>query len=211
MMKIVLCDTNQQLVEAWKLAFQDLTSHHLHLFIPSVEVYGGSIFDYDVDALVSPANSFGFMDGGFDYLLSQVLGWGVQTELQRVINNLPERELLVGRTLTVETNHSRWPYLISAPTMRVPMYLGSSSVNVYLAALAIFNELKQNPNISSIGMTGLGTGVGKVPVDVCAHQMRKAYDVVFIGHTAPKTWHEAQASHQSLCLSRPRDLQQDGN
>jgi hypothetical protein len=31
-----------------------------------VSIHHGSILDLDIDAVVSPANSFGFMDGGID-------------------------------------------------------------------------------------------------------------------------------------------------
>ena len=198
MKKIVLCDTNQALIACWKYEFAGLTN---------VEVHQGSALEHHVDALVSPANSFGFMDGGYDYLLTQVLGEHVQKRLQQEIANLPEKELLVGKTLTVPTDHETWPYLISAPTMRVPMVLGNTSVNAYLAALAVFIELRTNPNISSICMTGLGTGVGKVPFDVCARQMREAYGVAFHTIQFPNTWHDAQTRHQRMCLIQPRDLQ----
>lgn len=199
-MKIILCDINPQIVESWRMEFIDASD---------VEIHCGSIFDYTMDALVSPANSFGFMDGGFDYLLSMVLGWNVQAELQKMIAKLPGKELLVGNSLTVKTGHQRWPYLISAPTMRVPMILGQNSVNIYLASLAIFNELKHNPNISSIGVTGLGTGVGQVPPKICAHQMREAYTAIFNGVESPSTWQNAQLNHQALNLQLPRDLQNE--
>ena len=201
-MKIILCDPKKELIDRWKVDFAE---------IPEVEVYEGSVFKLpatqSVNALVSPANSFGFMDGGFDYLLSQALGWHVQERLQKKIAELPEKELLVGQAITIETNHPRWPYLIPAPTMRVPMILGQKSVNVYLASLAIFNELNQNPNINSIAVTGLGTGVGKVPVDVCSHQMRKAYATIFLATSYPTSWHDAQTKHQGLCLIPATDLQ----
>jgi O-acetyl-ADP-ribose deacetylase (regulator of RNase III) len=201
-MKIILADFNADLIDAWKIEFEGYKN---------VEIQCDSIFNYPADAMVSPANSFGFMDGGLDYSISMVLGWHVQERLREMIDELPEKELLVGKVLTLPTLSERWPYLISAPTMRVPMILGSNSVNVYLASLAIFNELLSNPNISSIVVSGLGTGVGKVPPRICAHQMRQAYDHVFINYSEPKTWQEAQSRHLALCKEPPRDLQQIGN
>lgn len=201
-MKIILADKNLALVEAWKEAFEG---------VESVEIYCDSIFNHKADAMVSPANSFGFMDGGLDYAISTVLGWHVQMRLREMIDELPERELLVGKVLTLPTLSEQWPYLISAPTMRVPMILGINSVNVYLASLAIFNELISNPNISSIVVSGLGTGVGQVPPRICAHQMREAYNLAFVNYSEPKTWHEAQSRHLALCKEPQRDLQQIGN
>ncbi|MFL5743547.1 MAG: macro domain-containing protein [Niastella sp.] len=64
--------------------------------------------------MVSPANSFGFMDGGVDYVISERLGWGLEKELQKRIKALPEGELLVGRALILETGDPHIPFLISA-------------------------------------------------------------------------------------------------
>lgn len=155
-------------------------------------------FNPSVDTLVSPANSFGFMDGGIDSQLTQELGFHVQSKLQKMISELPEKELLVGRALTIETGHKLWPFLISAPTMRVPMILGTKSVNVYLASLAIFNELKKNQLIKSIAIPGLGIGTGEVPTAVCARQMREAYKTAFEGTVQPTSWEDAKARHQSF-------------
>lgn len=200
MKQIILCDTSYILTTCWEQLFAG---------VENVKVCHGSAFEHEVDALVSPANSFGFMDGGFDYLLTQVLGEHVQKKLQHEIVKLPERELLVGKSLTIETGHEKWPYLISAPTMRVPMILEPSSVNVYLAAKAVFNELMFNPKISSVCMTGFGTGVGKVSPMTCAVQMKAAYDAIFDDNKFPGSWHDAQAVHRKLCLLPPKDLQEE--
>ncbi len=62
-MKIILVDTNQAVVEAWRAVGLE-------------EAHCGSIFDYPAVAIVSPANSFGFMDGGIDLAYSERFGWG---------------------------------------------------------------------------------------------------------------------------------------
>ena len=41
------------------------------------------VFTHGYGAVVSPANSFGFMDGGLDYKLSERFGWALQERLQR--------------------------------------------------------------------------------------------------------------------------------
>lgn len=45
--------------------------------------------------MASPANSFGFMDGGIDFEISERFGWDLQKKLQQTIKILPEWELLV--------------------------------------------------------------------------------------------------------------------
>lgn len=141
-----------------------------------VQLIRGDITQQDCDAIVSPANSFGFMDGGLDLQLSNFFGWGLQEELRTAIARLPEKELLVGKALVIETHHSKVPYLISAPTMRVPMSFNiSTSINAYLAMKAIIIAAWSIPLIKTVAIPGLCTGVGKMPSDIAAHQMFKAY------------------------------------
>jgi len=208
-MKIVLCDINPKLVEAWNYAFADVfqkEDRQDH----EIEIVLGSIFDQKVHALVSPANSFGFMDGGLDYLISEVLGWDIQENLQRHIKDHKlNGEILVGQAVAVVTSSDKIPYVISAPTMRVPMILGPNSINVYLATKAALNLMRNN-DWNSVAFPGMGTGVGKVPFNICAKQMRQAFEDVFYG-TPPKTWKEAQIRHQLLTtdFSNVKDLQKE--
>lgn len=207
-MKIVLADISKPMVEAWKVAFADVET--LLYDGSSVEFvfHEGSIFDHPCDAIVSPANSFGFMNGGIDYFLSEELGWHVMHRVQDKIINEFDGELLVGQSLTVPTDHAKFPYLISAPTMRVPMSLQGKFVmsqNVYLAAKAVFVALKKNQAINSVAMSGLGTGVGNVSPMECAMKMRMAFDDFYAGkYRFPETlsaaarMHEAQTNVQQL-------------
>src|SRR5436190_19411233 len=125
-MKIVLAAVEDELADARERHCGDL---------PDVTVHRGSILDLSVDAVVSPANSFGFMDGGIDHLYSHHFGWSVQDRLQELIRTRHHGELLIGTAEIVETGNLRIPYVIAAPTMRVPMVL-SETINPYLAARA---------------------------------------------------------------------------
>jgi O-acetyl-ADP-ribose deacetylase (regulator of RNase III) len=109
---------NEKLGNAWKKEFANSRN---------IEIFQGDITKIDCDAIVSPANSFGFMDGGLDYSISDRFGWDLQEKLQYQIKQLPEGELLVGRALVIETGDDQIPYLISAPTMRVPMSFNIST------------------------------------------------------------------------------------
>jgi len=126
--KIILAAVEDDLAAAWERHCGGL---------PDVTIHRGSILDLSVDAVVSPANSFGFMDGGIDHLYSSRFGWGVQDKLQELIRKLHYGELLVGAAEIVETGNDRIPFVIAAPTMRVPMIL-TDTVSPYLAARAVF-------------------------------------------------------------------------
>ncbi|MFX1313342.1 MAG: macro domain-containing protein [Promethearchaeota archaeon] len=192
-----------------------------HKFInqdQDIEIINGSIFDIKCDALVSPANSFGFMDGGLDLKISQFFGWHIQKELQKIIQEKHHGELIIGMAEIVETSNEKIQYVISAPTMRVPMIL-YNSVNVYLATRAAIVLVKygkfKNGNlikekVKRIAFPGMGTGVGKVPYDICALQMKKAIDDIFYEkYKFPKNWREAQKRHQLMYRENFKDLQFD--
>jgi len=169
-MKYLLRDRNMTMVEAWRSEFARA---------PDVEVSHGDIFDVSADAVVSPANSFGFMDGGIDLVYSHHFGWGLQERLRERLRSEFDGELPVGQAVIVETRDSAIPFLVSAPTMRVPMDV-SGTVNAYLAfravirAVRLHNESGQPP-IASVLCPGLGTAVGRMPPQACARQMHYAY------------------------------------
>ncbi|XP_060604663.1 uncharacterized protein LOC132757408 [Ruditapes philippinarum] len=190
------CDLQQRLVDEWRLHFKD--------YIPDrVQVYKGDIFKDGpaADAIVSPANSFGFMDGGIDMVYSRHFGWQMQERLQKLIRKDYDGEVLVGNAVIMTTveHHNRnvvdWSkfnegqpikYLISAPTMRVPMDVSDTS-NAYLAFRAIilavwkFNESNPADPIRSVLCPGLGTAVGYMPRDRCAYQMLRAFQTFELG------------------------------
>lgn len=173
MLVIKLVAINLELIKEWKECFEG---------IENIEFIHDDITTVACDAIISPANSFGFMDGGLDLALSHRFGWGVQTDLQKQIGLLDERELLIGKSLTIETKDKQVPYLISAPTMRVPMSFNiASSVNAYLAMKAILIACKKNTNIKTVAIPGLCTGCGRMPANIAAKQMFLAYDEIIAG------------------------------
>ncbi len=169
--KLILIDRSQSLVDQWKAQFADC---------PEVEVLVGDYFQRPADAIVSPANSFGIMDGGLDLAIRDQLGFIVQERVQAVIVAKHHGELPVGCAEIVPTNDSRWRYMVAAPTMRVPESV-AFTLNAYLAFRAIlvavenFNKASGRREIDSLVCCGLATGIGKVPPARCAAQMRVAY------------------------------------
>jgi O-acetyl-ADP-ribose deacetylase (regulator of RNase III) len=206
-MKIVLADPQGKLITAW----QNTAGDNKH-----VAIYHGSIFEVQCDALVSPANSFGFMDGGLDMAISRFFGWQVQERLQKLIQTKHHGELLVGTAEIVATDYPNIPYVIAAPTMRVPMIL-KETVNAYLAIRAVlllvkFGQFEDGAAIADkvkiVALPGMGTGVGQVSPEIFARQMKRAIEEILDGHhTFPKSWWEAAQQHQLLYSDSFRDLQ----
>ena len=210
-MKLILSAIEPSLAEAWQEFCGDLDF---------VEVHRGSIIDINCDAVVSPANSFGFMDGGIDTLYMDYFGSEIQMKVRRQIYNHHGGELIVGHADIVETGDDIIPFLIVAPTMRVPMVL-IDSVNPYLAARAVFRLIKEGvflsgqyegqsvgEHIKQVALPGLGTGVGKVGYNTCAHQVRSAInDVILEQYRMPQSWAEASERHQLLYTRKLKRLQ----
>ena len=167
-MRIFLRDRKESLCNAWKQAFKDYLN---------IKCSFGDIFEpgehLEVEAIISPANSFGFMDGGIDYAYSEYFGWEMSEELRAKIWENHNGELLVGQAEIVYIKKSKIKYLISAPTMRVPMDV-SNTVNAYLAFLAALRCARTN-GIESILCPCLATAIGKMSPEVCAKQMFEAY------------------------------------
>ena len=164
-MNIIFCGIDTRLCAAWEAALSGAD-------IPcSVSIIHGDITTLEVGAVVSPANSFGFMDGGVDLAYSHTFGWHVQDRLQGAIKTLPLRELLVGQAISVETGDQKIPHLIAAPTMRVPCRL-ADVLPVFLAARAATLEALRL-ELSSVAFPGMGTGTGGAPYEVAAAMMLK--------------------------------------
>jgi O-acetyl-ADP-ribose deacetylase (regulator of RNase III) len=169
--RIDLVARDRALYEAWTQVFEPFEEVAAHL---------GDLFAKDADAMLSPANSFGIMDGGLDLAIRDQLGFEVQSRAQKAIVEEHHGELPVGAALVIPTDHARWPYLIVAPTMRIPEPV-PRSLNAYLAfraaitAVVRFNERAAAPAIRSLVCPGLATGIGQMPPRRCAAQMRLAY------------------------------------
>lgn len=192
-MLIQLVDRSEDICDAWTTEFMDCED---------VVIYCDDFFAPETDCVVSPANSFGFMEGGLDGVITRRLGMQVQENVQKAILGRPMKELLVGETIVVHTDNKEVPYCISAPTMRVPMDLRNTA-NVYLAAKAIFNCLKvmieADLPISKVTISGLGTGVGQVEPEICANQMRMAYNEVWLGKSKfPNKFYEMKQHYNEL-------------
>jgi O-acetyl-ADP-ribose deacetylase (regulator of RNase III) len=189
--KIHLCALDSAMAAAWS----DLFSSQ-----PDVQIHEGDILTRTADAILSPANSFGFMDGGIDLAYSHFFGWEIQDRLQEVLRRDHSGELLVGSAVIVPTRHDRVPHLVSAPTMRVPENI-SRTVNVYLAFRAALLAVQASTEIKSLLSPALGTGVGCMPMERAARQMYAAYAEVILGETQWRSSARGVLRHHARLLA----------
>src|SRR6516165_8416263 len=90
----LLRDISADVVRAWKKHFEGMDA---------VQVSAGDIFELKADAIVSPANSFGYMDGGIDLVYLRRFGWELQNRLQLHLREEHDGELPVGQATIVGT------------------------------------------------------------------------------------------------------------
>lgn len=172
--RIFLVDRRPLLVRAWSEVFASFD------WIEPIE---GDFFEREADAMLSPANSFGIMDGGLDAAIRAMLGGTIEGEVQAMIVARHHGELPVGVADLVSTGHERWPWLVVAPTMRIPQNI-AQTLNAYLsfraALLAVVDHNQRTPGapIRTLLAPGCGTGIGGMDTRRCAAQMRVALDHV---------------------------------
>ena len=160
-MDIVLIDLNEELVDTWKEHFAGCDD---------VDIICDDYFTVPADALVSPANSEGFMDGGLDEAIRNVLGYDVEAKVQE---KYPDGFLPVGQAVAISLDHPDYDWLISAPTMERPEYVGDTN-NAYLAFRAIL-KCADEIGAERLVCCGLATWTGRMLPDECAYQMKEAY------------------------------------
>jgi O-acetyl-ADP-ribose deacetylase (regulator of RNase III) len=186
--RILLVDNSVQLVRAWNEVFRG---------VEIVEASVGDYFDWAADAMVSPANSFGIMDGGIDLAIRDQLGPEVERRVRKVIEEKHHGEMPIGCAEVVATDHSRWPFLVSAPTMRIPEDV-SRTVHAYWAFRAVLLAvLNHDPPIRSLLCPGLATGVGRMPPRRCAVQMHHAWLQV-TGEASAPSFQRIHTHHKAM-------------
>ena len=167
-MKIYLIDANPKLAREWSEKFSD---------IADVFPAWGKYFSYEAEAMVSPANCLGYMDGGIDKEIVKNIPGIQQKVFDCVRGDKWNGEIPVGCADIVETGHAKWKNLIIAPTMRIPESV-NGTVNAYFAFRAALLIARQN-KINSMVCCGLASGIGGIKEELVALQMKEAYLNVF--------------------------------
>lgn len=171
-MKLILIAPDYFLYQAFQESFD---------YFPDIEIVN-NYFEWltEYDCLVSPANSFGMMDGGMDAAIIRFFGRSLEERVQKYILEDYLGEQPIGTSLIVKTEHPKHPFLAHTPTMRVPMKIQGTDipyVAMWAMLLAVRQYNKTYPNsINSVVCPGLGTGIGQVPYTEAARQMALAYD-----------------------------------
>ena len=126
----------------------------------------------EIDCLVSPANSFGIMTGGYDAALSDILGWDFQKKVQRYIVDNFNGEQPVGTSFLIKTDISGVSF-IHTPTMQKPSLINDDTV-IYECMRSTLICATEN-DIKCIVIPVFGGECGGVDISVIAEKMHCAY------------------------------------
>lgn len=179
-MDILFCDQKENFTKCIKKESKKYASTKKY----SIKTFTGDIRKlsaYKNCAFVSPANSFGWMDGGIDAVFMEMFP-NVQKSVQAAIklqdlHTVYYRYYLpVGSALIVDVKQTR--HLICAPTMWMPGDVAKTR-NAYWAMRATLlvldkaNEKRKN-KITTLICPGLCTGVGHMAPKTSAKQILDA-------------------------------------
>lgn len=148
------------------------------------------------DCVITPGNSFGIMDGGFDLVVAERFPQA-QTKLQDQMRDFYGIEINVGDAAVVTIGDG--VKMVYAPTMRTPSKINDPTV-VYRAALAAFQKIviwnkMHTGKITKVVMPLFGTSTGGVPPIISYKQIELAYNVIKNGTQPQETWNENVQRH----------------
>lgn len=148
---------------------------------PNIEVINDDLLNFFnkhkdvIDCIVSPANAFGNMSGGFDARISDILGWDFQNKVQQYIKEHFYGEQIVNTSFIIKT-HLPHLSLIHTPTMRYPSTILDPDIIYHAMRSSLICAL--NNNIHHIIIPAFGGQCGNLPIYTIATKMKQAYDQI---------------------------------
>ncbi len=164
--KIYLLSISLNMVDAWNDAFEGE---------PNVIIAHDDLARFmdkhpAVDCIVSPASSYGLMDGGYDYAITKYFGKELMRAVQSRILDAWFGEQPVGTSISVK---HKGITLIHTPTMRVPSTIVDPMVVYHSMRSTMIEALRDNVRIMVV--PAFGAGCGMLPFDVVATLIAAAY------------------------------------
>ena len=182
-MQIYLLDINPEMTDAWNKYFKytgvNIVNQDFKTFITEHQ---------DMEAIVSPANSFGLMDGGYDKAIIDYYGPQLMEHVQYAIIEKWFGEQPVGTSMSITISNIFYtkeyhgkpmmfnPILIHTTTMRTPEVITDPRI-IYQCMRATLIEAI-NQEVESIVIPAFGGCTGKVDPDIIARMMFLAYNQI---------------------------------
>lgn len=196
-MYIYLLDINKEMTNAWHKYFGNINN---------VEIINDDFVHFmnthpNIEAVVSPANAYGLMDGGYDGAITRYFGEDLQHKVQNIIVKEWYGEQPVGTALTVLTdkavaNSHKLIRLIHTPTMRSPEVIIDPRI-VYQCMRTTLIEAKKQ-DVQSIVIPAFGGLCGAVSYELLAYYMFLAYKQIINFKPHDITWNDAINTRNQL-------------
>ncbi len=184
-MKIYLLDINKEMTDAWSKYFESTGAEVVN------EDFATFMNKHpDTEAIVSPANSFGLMDGGYDKAITDYFGLQLMKDVQAAILKDWFGEQPVGTSISVVIRSKHFtkqigeektlelhPLLIHTPTMRTPEQIVDYRIVYQCMRTTLIEAINQE--VDSIVIPAFGGCTGKVPCEVIARMMFLAYEQIY--------------------------------
>ena len=209
-MYIYLLDINKEMTNAWQKYFGNTNN---------VEIINDDFARFmnthpNIEAVVSPANAYGLMDGGYDKAITDYFGKEIQYKIQEKINKEWYGEQPVGTSLSVQVHkiipnlfdgdyNTKNITLIHTPTMRSPEIILDPRV-VYQCMRTTLIEAKRQ-DVQSIVIPAFGGLCGQIPCEQLACYMYLAYEQIINFKPHNISWQDAMDTQKKL--ERARALQ----
>jgi O-acetyl-ADP-ribose deacetylase (regulator of RNase III) len=168
-MKIYILERNRRKAKVFEEIFEK----------EMVEVVCDDFLDFmattKVDCVVSPANAYGLMDGGYDLAITEWFGDQLQKRVQQYIIDNYCGEQPVGSSFIIEAGKDGQK-LIHTPTMRVPSKIVDASIVYQCMRTTLMTAIKND--IKSIVIPVFGGLTGGVDDLTAAKLMWLGYKQV---------------------------------
>ena len=125
-----------------------------------------------VEGVVSPANSFGLMDGGYDLAITEWFGDQLQKRVQQHIIEHCCGEQPVGTSFLIDAGKDGQK-LIHTPSMRLPGVIRDYLVVYQCTRTSLMTAMENG--VKSVVLPVFGGACGKVPYRVAARMMYLGY------------------------------------
>jgi O-acetyl-ADP-ribose deacetylase (regulator of RNase III) len=161
------------------------------------------------DAFVTAGNAFGMMTAGIDAAVVAAFGDDLMRRVQHRIMCDYWGEQPVGTAFVITTGQAAIPFLVHAPTMRVPGSIEGTD-KVYSATWAALVAIQAHNaaagrKIETAAFPAMGTGFGGVPFDEAARRMAVAYRH-YLDPPHRIDWEYVIERHKAISYDGPRQV-----
>jgi O-acetyl-ADP-ribose deacetylase (regulator of RNase III) len=183
---------------------------HRFAGLPNVRIVQARFEDLEPhDGFVTAGNAYGIMTAGIDAAVINRFGQPMMQQVQHHIMGQYFGEQPIGTAFILPTGDTSLPFLVHAPTMRVPCGIDGTD-NVYMATWGALLAVQSHNQSSSrrievLAFPAMGTGFGQMPFIEAARQMAVAYRH-FLEPPHRFDWDFVVEREQAICYDGTRKV-----